>query len=86
MANIDVLYFASLLERLGVDREKLELPHDVRDLSGLLALLRARGGVWRDVFDGDQPVLMALNQEMAKPHAALAEGDEVGLFPPVTGG
>lgn len=83
---VELLYFASLRERLGVDREQLDCPPEVTDLAGLLALLRARGGVWAEVFDGDQPVLMARNQEMAKPETPLADGDEVGLFPPVTGG
>lgn len=86
MANIDVLYFASLRERLGTDRETVELPDGVNDLSGLVATLRARGGVWAEVFDGEQPVLMAVNQAMAKPQDKLTDGDEVGLFPPVTGG
>ena len=58
----------------------------VTDLSGLLAQLSARGGVWAEVFDERQAVLMAVNQEMARADSAVAEGDEIGLFPPVTGG
>lgn len=83
---IDILYFASLRERLGVDRESLDLPAGVTDLAGLLAELRARGGVWGEVLAEDRPVLMAINQEMAGAADALRDGDEVGLFPPVTGG
>ena len=84
--RVDVLYFASLRERLGVDREALELDPGVADLAGLLAQLRARGGVWAEALADDGKVLMAINQEMARASDAIAEGDEIGLFPPVTGG
>lgn len=83
---IRILYFASLRERLGSETEALALPTDVTDLAGLLDHLRTRGGVWADVLAGDQPVLMAINQEMAKADDAIKDGDEIGLFPPVTGG
>lgn len=83
---IRILYFASLRERLGSETEALALPTDVTDLAGLLDHLRQRGGVWADVLAGDQPVLMAINQEMAKADDAIKDGDEIGLFPPVTGG
>jgi molybdopterin synthase sulfur carrier subunit len=83
---VHILYFASLRERLGVERESLELLPGVNDLDALLAQLRDRGGVWADVFSGDAPVLMAINQEMARTGDTLSDGDEVGLFPPVTGG
>jgi len=83
--TVDILYFASLRERLGVERESLALPDEVRDLAGLLALLRGRGGVWAEAL-ADDSLLMAVNQEMARPADPVADGDEIGLFPPVTGG
>jgi molybdopterin synthase sulfur carrier subunit len=84
--RVDVLYFASLRERLGVDRETVTLEAGVSDLAGLLAQLRARGGVWAEALADDGRVLMAVNQEMARAGDAIGEGDEIGLFPPVTGG
>lgn len=86
MAAVKILYFASLRERLGVDRESVELDENVVDLSGLLQQLRARGGVWAEVLADTGSVLMAINQEMARAADRIAEGDEIGLFPPVTGG
>lgn len=83
---IELLYFASLREKLGVERESVDWTPAMSDLGALLTMLRARGGVWREVFEGKQPVMMAVNQEMAKLQQPLADGDEVGLFPPVTGG
>jgi molybdopterin synthase sulfur carrier subunit len=83
---IEILYFASLRERLGVERESVSLPAGIHDLAGLLGELRARGGVWAEVLSDPQAVLMAVNQEMARAEDAIADGDEIGLFPPVTGG
>jgi molybdopterin synthase sulfur carrier subunit len=81
---IEVRYFASLRERLGSDAETLA-GHPAT-LAELRAQLVARGGVWAEVFGGAQPVLAAVNQEMANADQPLREGDEVGFFPPVTGG
>ncbi len=81
---IRILYFASLRERLGCADETLqEWPGSVGELRSVLA---ARGGVWAEVFAEDQRVLAAVNQEMAAATRPLAAGDEVGFFPPVTGG
>lgn len=82
---IRVLYFASLREHLGTASEELPLPTPAR-VQGLMDQLAQRGGVWAEVLQGTTPVLAAVNQEMAKPEQALADGDEVALFPPVTGG
>jgi molybdopterin synthase sulfur carrier subunit len=84
--SIEILYFASLRERLGIERESLELPPGVGDLGALLDLLGGRGGIWAEIFAGDERVLMAINQEMAQADDTVRDGDEVGLFPPVTGG
>jgi sulfur-carrier protein len=81
---IRILYFASLRERLGSADETLQ--EHPRTLADLRAQLAARGGVWGEVFAGGQSVLAAVNQEMASDGQALQAGDEVGFFPPVTGG
>ena len=81
---IRVLYFASLRERLGVGAE--ELPDAPNTVQGLVATLRERGSVWAEVLAEGEPVLVSRNHEMASPETALSDGDEVGIFPPVTGG
>lgn len=79
---IKLLYFARLRETLGSSGETLEsTPATVADL---LAELSARGEPWSGALAGK--ILVAVNQEMALPETGLSEGDEVGLFPPVTGG
>jgi molybdopterin synthase sulfur carrier subunit len=83
---IRVCYFASLREQLGVAEESLDLPAGIGDLTALRAWLRARGGVWAEALADSRPVLCAVNQVMARPDQAIADGDEVAFFPPVTGG
>lgn len=81
---IQVLYFASLRDRLGTAGEELnDLPATVGELREQLA---SRGGAWQEALAGERPVLCAVNQEMADNATALDDGDEVGFFPPVTGG
>lgn len=79
---IRVFYFARLRDRLGSSGEEINNPPAT--LGELIDQLTARGGQWADAFS--DTVLMAVNQEMAGPDAAIDDGDEIGFFPPVTGG
>ncbi|MCC2638187.1 MAG: molybdopterin synthase subunit MoaD [Moraxellaceae bacterium] len=82
---ITLLYFARFREKLGQDREIVALPAPAT-VESLLQALAARGGVWQEQLGGERPVLVAINEQMATPASALAAGDEVAIFPPVTGG
>ena len=81
---IRILYFASLRERLGASGETFE--EAAASVGELQRQLGNRGGVWEEVFDSDETVLAAVNQEIATAEQPLSDGDEVGFFPPVTGG
>ncbi len=83
--HLNVLYLARLREAFGRAGERIELagPDTV---AGLVARLRERGGNWAAELAPGRAVRFAVNQEMAGPAAALNDGDEVALFPPVTGG
>jgi molybdopterin synthase sulfur carrier subunit len=83
---IDILYFARIRERIGQSRESLPLPEGVRCTADLLAFLRRRGEPWASELREGAGVLIAVNQDMARPETAIADGDEIGIFPPVTGG
>ena len=83
---VRVLYFAWLRERAGMAEESLVLPADVRTVGALLDWLRARGGRSGEAFAAPGAVRAAVNQVFARPEAAVAPGDEVAFFPPVTGG
>ena len=80
---VKVLFFASLREALGVG----QLDHP--SVSGervvdLLDALKLQGDEWRRALDGT--LLCSVNQEIVPLDTVIAAGDEVALFPPVTGG
>ena len=82
---LNVLYFASLRETVGMADEQMSLPVPA-EVSALIAKLRARGGVWAEALGTDKRWRVAVNQEMAAMNTPLKPGDEVAIFPPVTGG
>lgn len=84
--KVRVLYFASLREALGVDREQLDLPAGVATAGALRAWLRTRGAPWDAALADGRTLRVAVDQAMAGPATALRDGAEVAFFPPVTGG
>jgi molybdopterin synthase sulfur carrier subunit len=84
--KLKVLYFAALREQLGTSGEDIELPSGVATVAALRSHLIARGGAWQSALAEAKLVRAAVNQDMAKPSAAIKAGDEVAFFPPVTGG
>ena len=74
-AVIRVRLFAGLRERAGWSE---------RELDGIERL----SDVWPALRLGDEPagLLYAVNREYAEPERELADGDEVALIPPVSGG
>ena len=83
---ITLVYLARLREALGAAAEKVELPGDVGTVALLLAWLRARGGAWAAELAPGRAVRVAVNYCMARADTPVKAGDEVALFPPVTGG
>lgn len=73
--------FASYAEAFGQEEILLELPSGAT-AGDALAAVRSRPGAERLP---PKPML-AVNQRYARVDAALAEGDEVALIPPVAGG
>jgi len=72
-----VRLFAGLREQAGTAQRELELPVGSR-----------LADVWAPLELGDEPegLLYAVNQGYASGDRLLAEGDEVALIPPVSGG
>ena len=83
---VTILYFAWLRERMGRTEERLELPPGVATVGALAAWLRDRDAPGEAAFREPAALRCAVNQEFAQPDAAVADGDEVAFFPPVTGG
>lgn len=81
-----ILYFASIRERIGHAEEIVELPPTVATARDLIDWLVARGGDYARALGDARGVRVAVNQEHVKPDHPVAAGDEIALFPPVTGG
>ncbi len=75
--RVSVRLFAGLRELAGAGEREVELPEGARV-----------EGVWPSLGLGDEPagLLYAVNQEYAERDRPLAQGDEVALIPPVSGG
>ena len=82
---LQLRYFASLRESLGIGDEQVELPEGVHDLTGLTRWLQDRDATWASAL-ADSRLHVAINQEIVKVDAAIRDGDEIAWFPPVTGG
>jgi molybdopterin synthase catalytic subunit len=72
--TVRVRLFAGLRERAGWSQRDVEAA--------------TVGDIWRALELGDEPpgLLYAVNKEYATADRALADGDEVALIPPVSGG
>ena len=81
-----LLYFAWLRARIGHAEEELPLPPQVRDVAGLLEWLRRRGPGYSEALRDLSVIRVAVNQDYVGTDHPIADGDEVALFPPVTGG
>jgi sulfur-carrier protein len=81
-----LLYFAWLRAKIGIAEERVELPEGVATVAALLEWLRTRGPGFAEALKDTKVVRVAVNQRYVGWDHPLRPGDEVALFPPVTGG
>jgi len=84
--KLQLRFFASLREGLGVSEESISTPPEVKTIADLRLLLIGRGNPWSEVLASNKVIRCALNQEMVQASTLLEEDAEVAFFPPVTGG
>jgi molybdopterin synthase sulfur carrier subunit len=58
----------------------------VSTVGALRAWLAGRGGAWAAELAPGRAVRIAVNHSIADAATPVGDGDEVALFPPVTGG
>ena len=81
---LTIKFFAVLRERLATDEVQLDVTEST-PVSELLEQLKQRSEKWHKELSR-YDLLCAINHEFADPTATVGNGDELALFPPVTGG
>jgi molybdopterin synthase sulfur carrier subunit len=82
---LKVLLFAGMREALGTSMESVLVPTPPT-VAGLVDALRSRGQNWSEALAAGKRWRVAVNQDMASLESPVKAGDEVAIFPPVTGG
>lgn len=82
---VQLLYFAWVRERIGLAAEEIALPGPL-PLADLLDIVAGRSDGHAAALADRGRIRMAVNQQFARIDAMVAPGDEVAIFPPVTGG
>jgi len=80
--TVRVLFFSVLKDLTGID----EVPVDCSTGSTMADLLDQLFLRWPKLREWDRSLLLALDQNYVKRDAALHDGAEVALMPPVQGG
>ena len=79
--KIRVRYFASIREVLRIDEEEIEIK-DGATVMDLISELKQR----HEFLSMKEQLLIAVDGSFAQPSTVIKPGDEVALFPPVSGG
>lgn len=75
-----ILYFSTLVDRLGVSSEEVGLPASVTDVRALLAWLRGRGENWDKALREDS-VKITLNRQFAEAGSTVNDKMEIAIVP-----
>jgi molybdopterin converting factor subunit 1 len=80
--QVKILYFATFRSITGLREEILTLP----DRATLQDLKDCLSGIHPPIEGSLPSAIFAINREFAFPEDELHDGDEVAIFPPVSGG
>lgn len=80
---IKVLFFGRLKEQLAVN--SIDLSDEALPLADIIEQLKQRGNSWQQALSNPN-LKAAVNQTLVPLDSIVKSGDEVALFPPVTGG
>jgi len=83
---LKILYFAWIRSKTGIAAEDVSPPPSVTDVASLIDWLKTRGAGFAEALNNPSMVRVAVNQEYVKGDHPIRPGDEIALFPPVTGG
>ncbi len=81
-----LVYFASVREAIGPSSEDRDIPCDARTVGDFVIWLRGQSQEHAVALDDLSRLRFALDQNMVTADALLGAGEELAIFPPVTGG
>ena len=85
--NLKLLFFANLREKFGFSQKEFTLSKKVRTPEEFLLIMsKQSGGEWINLFEDKKLYKVAINQDLSSWKDPIFEGDELAIFPPITGG
>ena len=82
--TVNIKFFASLRETLGIAQTNLNLPSECT-VEILLNEIKANYGRDNALFN-THDLRVAVNQQLVELDQVVRQDDEVAIFPPITGG
>lgn len=84
---IKIIFLARLRELIDISELSIELAkHQVSTVETVITMLAEQYPAFRDYLNDENPLLIAVNQEITGTEREIHSGDELAFFPPVTGG
>jgi molybdopterin synthase sulfur carrier subunit len=84
--EITIRYFAWVREKTGRGEERIVLPANIVTVRDLITWQKGRGPEFAAAFARPDAIRSALDRVHVKADAAIGTAQEIGFFPPVTGG
>lgn len=84
---LKIIFFARLREFIDIDEVTIELENDgTTTVQDVLTILKNKYDKFDEYIERGNRFLIAVNQDISGTDRRLNSGDELALFPPVTGG
>ena len=84
---LKIIFFARLREIMGIDEISFELDSAKRiTVQNIVTSLEEKYAEFNDYVNRGNRLLIAVNLEITDTDKELYPGDEIAIFPPVTGG
>ena len=84
MANVRLLFFAQVGEKLGCRQYRVSVDTTTMTVNDLIEYLISTDEKWSVL--NDSTFKIAVNQTIADRTQAINDAEEIAFFPPVTGG